>query len=61
MAALNFPNSPSVNDEYTANGYNWVWDGTSWNAKGFDLGALAFLDEVSEDELANTIDLGSIA
>jgi len=61
MAALDFPNSPSVDDEYSANGYTWVWDGTSWRAKGADLGALAYLDEVTEDELAASIDLGSIA
>jgi hypothetical protein len=31
MAALNFPAAPSVNDQYTANGKTWEWDGTSWN------------------------------
>lgn len=31
MAALNFPSSPSVNDEYTANGSTWKWDGSTWN------------------------------
>ena len=31
MAALNFPASPSLNDQYTANGKTWEWDGTSWN------------------------------
>lgn len=31
MAALNFPISPSVNDEYTANGSTWKWDGSAWN------------------------------
>ena len=31
MAALNFPNSPSIGDQYAANGKTWEWDGTSWN------------------------------
>lgn len=27
---LDFPNSPSVNDTYSAGGRNWTWNGTSW-------------------------------
>ena len=42
MPALDFPNSPSVNDEYLApNGRRWVWNGTAW-VLGFgalDIGA----------------------
>jgi len=30
MATLNFPASPTVNQQYTANGSTWTWDGTSW-------------------------------
>jgi hypothetical protein len=30
--AINFPDSPSVNDEYTAGGRTWVWSGTAWNS-----------------------------
>jgi hypothetical protein len=30
MAALNFPNSPSLTEIYTANGKSWRWDGYSW-------------------------------
>lgn len=31
MSALDFPNSPSVNDEYLApNGRRWVWNGSAW-------------------------------
>jgi hypothetical protein len=30
MAALNFPNSPSLNEIYTFNGKSWRWDGYSW-------------------------------
>jgi hypothetical protein len=30
--ALNFPDSPSVNDEHTAAGRTWTWTGTAWVA-----------------------------
>ena len=30
MAAFNFPNSPSVNDTYSANGMTFTWNGTKW-------------------------------
>jgi hypothetical protein len=32
MAALDFPNSPSINDEYTVNGVTYVWDGDAWGS-----------------------------
>jgi len=28
--AINFPDSPSVNDTYTVGDRTWVWDGTTW-------------------------------
>jgi hypothetical protein len=28
--AINFPNSPSLNDTYTVNGITYTWDGTVW-------------------------------
>jgi len=34
MAALNFPSSPTLNDVYSANGKTYVWNGTSWIARG---------------------------
>lgn len=30
MAALNFPSSPAVDQVYSANGWSWKWDGTTW-------------------------------
>ncbi len=32
--AINFPNSPSVNDQHTSGGVTWTWDGTTWKADG---------------------------
>jgi hypothetical protein len=33
MSAINFPSDPTVNEEFTANGRTWIWDGSVWNAK----------------------------
>ena len=33
MTAINVPDSPTVNQEFTANGRTWIWDGSVWNAK----------------------------
>jgi hypothetical protein len=30
VAAIDFPNSPSLNDTFTASGTTWVWNGTTW-------------------------------
>lgn len=29
--ALNFPSNPAIGDEYSAGGFTWVWNGTSWD------------------------------
>lgn len=31
MPAINFPDTPAVNDEFTANGRTWIWTGTTWD------------------------------
>lgn len=33
--AINFPNSPSVNDIHSYGGYSWQWNGSSWISLGF--------------------------
>ena len=32
--AIDFPNSPSVDQQHTAAGITWKWDGTTWLAQG---------------------------
>lgn len=32
MTAINFPDSPALNDEFTAAGRTWTWDGTAWTS-----------------------------
>ena len=39
MAAFNFPNSPSVNDTYSANGMTFTWNGTKWERTSPSVGA----------------------
>ncbi len=41
--AINFPNNPTVNDEYTSGSNTWVWTGITWNLKppGSNLNDLA--------------------
>jgi hypothetical protein len=31
--AMDFPASPSVGQVFTIDGKQWIWDGTSWNAR----------------------------
>jgi hypothetical protein len=33
MSAIDFPNSPSVNDTYTDAGTTWIWNGTTWKVE----------------------------
>ena len=28
--AINFPNTPNLNDTHSANNLTWKWDGTTW-------------------------------
>jgi hypothetical protein len=35
MALIDFPASPSLNDEYTFEGRTWLWNGTGWEVKSF--------------------------
>jgi hypothetical protein len=34
MAAIDFPDSPSVGDTYTVGDRGWLWDGTVWQSQG---------------------------
>ena len=39
MAAFDFPNSPNVNDTYSANGMTFTWNGTKWERTSPSVGA----------------------
>ena len=36
--AINFPDTPSINDTTTNNGITWKWDGTTWVSQGVTTG-----------------------
>lgn len=38
MAAIDFPDSPSLDDEFTSGDKTWVWNGTVWNTVTSALG-----------------------
>lgn len=39
MAAIDFPNSPALNDTFVAGGYTWKWNGTTWRKVNAGLSA----------------------
>jgi len=43
--AVNFPDSPSLNDVFTSSGKTWVWNGTAWSAASVDHGSLSGLSD----------------
>ena len=43
--ALNFPKDPALNEEYTANGVLYIYDGQKWTSKGSSSGAPILPDE----------------
>jgi hypothetical protein len=35
--AINFPDSPTLNQQFTAAGRTWIWDGSTWANVGTDI------------------------
>lgn len=53
MANINFPNNPSVNDEFLVGGKTYVWDGVKWVASTTITKADVGLGNVQNFSLAN--------
>lgn len=48
MPAINFPNSPSVDQIFSVNNKSWQWNGTSWVSLATDAAAAALDAAASE-------------
>lgn len=46
--AIDFPNSPAINDVFTANGSTWKWDGISWNVLRQPVGTLGVVSPITK-------------
>jgi hypothetical protein len=44
MAAIDFPNTPEVDDEFTVGSVTYVWDGDVWNSIGLAIAGPAGAD-----------------
>lgn len=42
--AIDFPNSPTLNQEFSVGDTTWYWNGTVWNIKGTFIGYTPTLD-----------------
>lgn len=66
--AINFPDSPTTGDSFTAAGRTWIWDGTTWNSSpliSFDVvsmdttaAATAGIGEFTWNAAEETLDIG---
>jgi hypothetical protein len=50
--AINFPDNPSVNDEFQAQGRTWIWNGISWDAVVATIDAGKFIASTTPPENA---------
>ena len=53
--ALNFPNSPALNEEFTAAGVTYIWDGVKWTSKGSTSGLPVVPDEDGNVVITGTL------
>ena len=59
--AINFPNSPSVNDTYTANDKTWIWNGTAWaNQPALGYVKATFTATAGQTTFNTTYDIGFV-
>ena len=60
MAALNFPNSPSVNDIHTENGVSFKWNGTIWKKVGASYLDTTNLNVTGIGTFAGAVNIGGV-
>jgi len=56
MAAIDFPNNPEINDEYSVGVRTWIWTGTVWKSKTADFTSLISEANAYTDLLAEEVD-----
>lgn len=54
--AINFPDSPTLNQVFTAAGRTWKWDGTTWVSVGAELVVADITDLTASAAELNTLD-----
>jgi len=57
MTAINFPDSPTTDQEFTSGNRTWIWDGTVWNSKQTTTTLLNATEPLIFDSETNTISL----
>ncbi len=48
MAAINFPDSPSLNQEYSDKGFTYKWNGTVWLSVGISTTRISNIREIDD-------------
>ena len=48
MAAINFPDSPSLNQEYSDKGFTYKWNGTVWLSVGISTTRISNIQEIDD-------------
>lgn len=56
MTAINFPDSPSVNDVHTVGSLSWKWTGVAWEAVGTDIETASAVSELTDVQLTDLAD-----
>ena len=48
MAAINFPDSPSLNQKYTDKGFTFKWNGSVWISVGISTTRISNIREIDD-------------
>jgi hypothetical protein len=56
MANINFPISPSIDDEYAFNGKTWKWNGTGWVIRSSIYNNIVYIRNTSGTPIQDAID-----
>lgn len=60
MAAIDFPNSPTVNDVFTVGNRSWKWNGTVWTSNNVTISATSPITYTAGDIAFAGINLNAL-